>query len=64
MDTQSVLWMWIIAIAAAVLLGGPVLVILGMFFAWRLPGIILGAVVLLALRAFGKALDRQDLDSP
>jgi hypothetical protein len=41
-----------------VIVGGPVLMLLGMFVAWLLPGIILGDLALLVLMGIGRAIDK------
>lgn len=58
MDNQFNLAIWACVIIGAILLGGPVLMLMGMFFLWLLPGIIVGSIVLIALRMWGRALDR------
>ena len=60
MDFQFQLLVWLVVIVIAVLVGGPVLVILGMFLAWLLPWIILGGLVILVLAVIGRSLDKQD----
>ncbi len=49
MDFQFQVLVWLVVLVIAVLVGGPVLAILGMSLAWLLPWIILSGLVLLAL---------------
>lgn len=58
MDFQSQLIFWLVAIILVVLLGGPVLAVLGLFFAWLAPWLIAGALVLAFFAWFGRMLDK------
>ena len=60
MDTKFLLMCWGVAIVAAIVAGGPVLVVVGMFVAWLMPAIIVGAIILVALIAIGRAWDQQN----
>ena len=60
MDTKFLLMCWGVAIVATIVVGGPVLVVVGMFVAWLMPAIILGAIVVVGLMALGRAWDKQD----
>jgi len=60
MDFQSLLIFWVVVIILVVLAGGPVLAVLGLFFAWLAPWLIAGAVVLALFAWFGRMLDKDD----
>jgi len=60
MDTKFLLMCWGVAIVATIVVGGPVLVVVGLFVAWLMPAIILGAIVVVGLMALGRAWDKQD----
>jgi hypothetical protein len=57
-DFQFQLLVWLVVLIIAVLVGGPVLAIVGMFVAWLLPFIILGGLVILALAVIGRSIDK------
>jgi hypothetical protein len=59
MDFKSQFWLWIIVIGACLLFGGPAVIILSMFVAWLLPGILIVGAGFLLLAAFGHSLDHK-----
>lgn len=59
MDFQSQLLLWAVILVIAVVIGGPVLVIFGMFIAWLLPFVILGGLALVALTVFCRGIDKK-----
>lgn len=59
MDFQFQLLVWLVVLVIAVLVGGPVLALVGMFLAWLLPWIILGGLVIIALAVIGRSLDKK-----
>lgn len=59
MDFQFQLLVWLVVLVIAVLVGGPVLAILGMFLAWVLPFVVLGGLVVLALVIIGRSMDKK-----
>ena len=60
MDFQFQLIVWLVVLVIAVLVGGPVLAIIGMFVAWLLPWVILGGLVILSLAVIGRSMDKKD----
>jgi hypothetical protein len=58
LDFQFQLLVWLVVLIIAVLVGGPVLALVGMFVAWLLPFLILGGLVLLALAVIGRSIDK------
>ena len=59
MDFQFQLLVWLAVLIVAVLVGGPVLALLGMFLAWLLPWVVLGGLVVLALVLIGRSMDKK-----
>lgn len=59
MDFQFQLLVWLVVLVIAVLVGGPVLAIFGMFVAWLLPFVILGGLVIVALAVIGRSMDKK-----
>ena len=59
MDFQFQLLVWLVVLIIAVLVGGPVLAILGMLLAWLLPFVVLGGLVLLAFVMIGRSMDKK-----
>ena len=58
MDFQFLVLVWLVVLVVAVLLGGPVLLLVGMFLAWLAPFVMVGGLVLLAFVVIGRSLDK------
>lgn len=58
MDFQAQLIFWVVVIVLAVLLGGPVLAVLGLFFAWLAPWLIAGVLALAFFAWLGRMIDK------
>ena len=57
MDFQAQLIFWVVVILA-VLLGGPVLAVLGLFFVWLAPWLIAGALAIAFSAWLGRMIDK------
>ncbi|HLF41487.1 MAG TPA: hypothetical protein VI854_08440 [Acidimicrobiia bacterium] len=62
MDFKFLVWVWVVGIILVVLLGGPVMVVVGMFFAWLAPWLIAGALALAFFAWLGRKLDQDGSD--
>jgi hypothetical protein len=58
MDTQSAVAVWVGLIICAILFGGPVLLVIGMFIAWLMPLVNICGIILIGCAMIGRSMDK------